>query len=518
MAEKTGAVRALLDQLREPKMDNKRLFVDFLPEAWKVLGLKGEPDLVSLEALLIAAVVRKTTPEKDQPPILKNKDMAKKRDAYLLTFGLLKKYYHTKEDGTHYTAAKRHKQYLSDVNYVTITYPGLLPSNELNINDSRSWPRQNLSQDDLRCRKALSEYLASSAICQKCLEEGLEKFTREVKLSDGSFKRQIILPEPCYTLENFSSSQDTTEIYSQRASRHNMLLVAKKFIRMVKIPRQYLCGISKIAITIGIICIVMLGALLFSTNIGTEENLNNMSPSKVQDQHQDEAHNALKLDAPTTAQDDSKILSDEGNLVFPNMDALIMNSSGANQLISDAQEPITCLDEFGNYDLSAMHLLVENRIISNPIYGDMVARGLFSTYGTGQWMDKNSIEWLRDNIERTNSEGIISWTNYSHEQVFVTDDYVYFADGICNLFNSLGPVGVFDMESQSNWSLPAGAEGIYAHAEENEEQITGPVLIYQYVTMGQTVETTFGFYLQDGRFAIYNPAILPNSGREIYHE
>ena len=64
-----------------------------------------------------------------------------------------------------------------------------------------------------------------------------------------------------------------------------MLLVAKKFIRMVKIPRQYLCGISKIAITIGIICIVMLGALLFSTNIGTEENLNNMSPSKVQDQH-----------------------------------------------------------------------------------------------------------------------------------------------------------------------------------------------------------------------------------------
>ena len=72
--------------------------------------------------------------------------------------------------------------------------------------------------------------------------------------------------------------------------------------------------------------------------------------------------------------------------------------------------------------------------------------------------------------------------------------------------------------SQSNWSLPAGAEGIYAHAEENEEQITGPVLIYQYVTMGQTVETTFGFYLQDGRFAIYNPAILPNSGREIYHE
>lgn len=80
MAEKTGAVRALLDQLREPKMDNKRLFVDFLPEAWKVLGLKGEPDLVSLEALLIAAVVRKTTPEKDQPPILKNKDMAKKRE------------------------------------------------------------------------------------------------------------------------------------------------------------------------------------------------------------------------------------------------------------------------------------------------------------------------------------------------------------------------------------------------------------------------------------------------------
>lgn len=194
-------VQDLLVQLRQPKMKGKRLFSDFLPEAWRLLNLKGDPDLVSFEALLISAIIHCIGISEYEIGKIDgiNQETAKKHDSYFLALGLLKGYYHTSED-THYIASKRHKQYLENSDYIAISYPNPMPSENLDINNPKSLPRQALSTADKRCRKELGEYLSIKGKGQKCLEEGKQRFVKEGKIN---------LPTPLYTLENYPPDNTT---------------------------------------------------------------------------------------------------------------------------------------------------------------------------------------------------------------------------------------------------------------------------------------------------------------------
>lgn len=200
MAEE-AAISVLLNQLRGPKMNSKKLFADFLPEAWKLFGLSGDPDLVLFEAFLIYAIIRCVGIETKNYKIGEidniDKETAQKHDSYLLALGLLKGYRHTKDDGTNYVASERHKQYLKECDLIAINYPNPKPSDNLNINRSNSLPRQVLSSADYRCRNDLCELLSKDQNCKKCFEEGTKKFIDEDKHS-------TIFPEPLYTLKNFS--------------------------------------------------------------------------------------------------------------------------------------------------------------------------------------------------------------------------------------------------------------------------------------------------------------------------
>lgn len=215
--EKISPIGNLLSNLREPKSENKKHFEDYLPEAQKLFGLEHELDVFSLDALLIQAIIYCVFKEMDEPE-KPEKDDAKKRDAYLLALGLLDNYYHTKKDGTHYSAFMRHKQYLYDSDFIALRYPNPNPSDNLDIEDAASKPRGVLSSTDNRCRQDLEKYLSDSENCKKCLEEGAKKFIKTISLPDKKENKQLILPKPLYTLENFplsTKSKNESDVSSQ---------------------------------------------------------------------------------------------------------------------------------------------------------------------------------------------------------------------------------------------------------------------------------------------------------------
>lgn len=191
----------LLSKMQEPK-GHKKTFAYYLNEAWELFGLDGDPDLVSLEALLIEAIIRVAAPENESTT--KKAEAAKKRDIGLLALGLLDGYYHTKEDDTNYMASERHKDYLVNSEYIALSYPNPRPSDNLSIQHG-SLPCQAISAEDKQCRESLSVYLSTKGMAQECLEEGLKKHVGEIEHEDGSIKRKIKLPKQCFTLENFPS-------------------------------------------------------------------------------------------------------------------------------------------------------------------------------------------------------------------------------------------------------------------------------------------------------------------------
>ena len=79
--------------------------------------------------------------------------------------------------------------------------PTFKSTDNINIDDAQSKPRRNISQDDKRCRQYLSKHLSTAANCQQCLIDGIKNHTHMVELN-GHKKREIKLPEPCFTLDN----------------------------------------------------------------------------------------------------------------------------------------------------------------------------------------------------------------------------------------------------------------------------------------------------------------------------
>lgn len=202
-SEKQNKIYNLLTNMRELKDDDKSCFEDYLPEAWELLGLKSNKSLVSFEALLIEAVMNITIHKKgvSADKYDKYREAVQKCDAYLLALGLLEGYYHTGKNGTPYIAADRHKDYLSKSDYMELVCPTFKSTDNINIDDAQSKPRRNISQDDKRCRQYLSKHLSTAANCQQCLIDGIKNHTHMVELN-GHKKREIKLPEPCFTLDN----------------------------------------------------------------------------------------------------------------------------------------------------------------------------------------------------------------------------------------------------------------------------------------------------------------------------
>ncbi len=195
-------VKELLDQLREPKKKHSNPFVELLPKAQELLELGSKLDTISLEALLIQAIIYCVFDNEDEPDKISKED-AKKRDSYLLAMGLLDEYYHSKSDGTHYAAHLRHKDYLARSQYKEISYEKEIMCGLLSVEDVHVNAKSALSTTDRRCREKLADYLSKSENCKRCFEKGSEKFIEKVELPNKEIKRQLIIPKPRYTRKNF---------------------------------------------------------------------------------------------------------------------------------------------------------------------------------------------------------------------------------------------------------------------------------------------------------------------------
>lgn len=171
-----------------------------------------------------------------------------------------------------------------------------------------------------------------------------------------------------------------------------------------------------------VICIAELWAILCTYN-------DSLPPeTEEQSQYEIDPTPSLEVEPDQEANDDS----DNTVVSFTELE-LAVQDEDMQELIANAQQPITCLNESGEYDLLAMHNLVMDRIVSNPVYGDMVARGIIVSNGMGRWIGDYSFQKLCNNIEKTNNEGIKPWANCSNSLIFVTDDYVKYAYMLINL-------------------------------------------------------------------------------------
>lgn len=242
MAEQTKIFNLLTD-MRGPanstarNKKNDKFFQDCVNDAWNTLGIENEQlckawkileikyeypkgktkiseltkyqKLILLEALIIEATTRAIVPTKRDG----GKVAVRRRDVFLLSMGLLEKYYHTAEDGTYHSAAERHESYIQKEPYdfIAITFfSSSLPSN-YNVDADQKKAKTRIAKDDERCRKLLDKYLSKEGNCQNCLEEGVRK---HIIYDNQNARYQIKLPSPCYTLENFpyvEPAKDTTD-------------------------------------------------------------------------------------------------------------------------------------------------------------------------------------------------------------------------------------------------------------------------------------------------------------------
>ena len=159
--DKILTIEDLLSQLREPKNKHLNPFEELLPEARKLLGLDSELDAISLEALLIQAIIYCVFDSENEPDEISKED-AKKRDSYLLTMGLMDGYYHVKDDDIHYSAPLRQKEYLAYSEYIEISYEQEIRHNLSTVEERYVKAKAVLSTTDGRCRENLADYLSKN--------------------------------------------------------------------------------------------------------------------------------------------------------------------------------------------------------------------------------------------------------------------------------------------------------------------------------------------------------------------
>lgn len=489
----------LLVQFREPKGKYKESFTEILPKAQELFGLKNELDIISLDALLIQAIIYCVFGDEDEPDKM-NEETAKKRDSYLLAMGLLKGYYHTKEDGTHYHAPDRHKDYLAHSDYKKISYAkevlhGIYTKEDVEINS-----KSTLSTADGRCRKELEKFLSKNRNGQKCLKIGSEKYIKKVELTNKKIEKVLILPEPCYTHDNFpfaveqghESSAECTQSFYKTGKQEEFLNEGDNSVSKMKgevgghsddSSKKHKIKFFWIILLVVVMCII--GIVLFYI----------IQPTSNKPEAKKES------ESPSAAVD------------FNKLERTITNEDMAD-LIADASSSLAVYDESGKYDTDSMCSLIYDRILNNPVFGDMVARGMIEAFSMMDNGDVDKNPWLLEFVKDTDTAmdtkdgsyeaGMRKWLVKSHGKVSTTDEYKEYAHFLCNMIDYFTPMEVRKLKATSYWKLETNDDGIYTRTVKHEEKLARPALILCYRTAGGS-EYIIGFFVKNGSFAISDP-------------
>lgn len=212
---KLGAstIQHLLDELCEPEQG--RLFEDVASDIWEQLGLDGDFDLAKFEALLIKIIVE---------PYGESMDDAMRRDIGLLTFGLLRRYYHTKM-GTSYGARCRYGEYLDHSNYMDLNYPQKSKFEKLKQTEQEEiWEKLcNLGNECKRrvCSRLLD--LAKHGDCEIFMSSAIAELGKGWLDEEGKLKSKPLKER--YTLKRFPNKKYIKKLLKSLASAMCLLIM-----------------------------------------------------------------------------------------------------------------------------------------------------------------------------------------------------------------------------------------------------------------------------------------------------
>lgn len=182
-------------------------------------------------------------------------------------------------------------------------------------------------------------------------------------------------------------------------------------------------------------------------------------------------------------------------------------------IIYDAQAPIGIYDESGAYDIESMRLQIFERIENNPIYGDMVARGIFEADSAADGKIQEHNPYLTGFIEKTNAafespeqyqEGLRRWLTKTITAISPTDEYKEHAKYICTTLSGfLWEEKILELKFTSRWYIDSSENGIYTRAVKSSEKASQTALVSVYRS-GNT-GLLIGFLIDDGSVVICNP-------------
>lgn len=183
-------------------------------------------------------------------------------------------------------------------------------------------------------------------------------------------------------------------------------------------------------------------------------------------------------------------------------------------LVDDAQTSIVIYGEDGEYSLEDMKKLVLDRILSNPVYGDAVARGILQLENImeGDIVAYNT--WLTTFVSETDSamdspefymEGMRKWLVKTYNRISTRDSYDQYAEWLCIFLNEFSCESVDEFRSTTYWYIEPDASGIYTRAVENSQNTTRTALIMKYGSADGYIRYIFGIAIDDGSFCVCDP-------------
>lgn len=180
----------------------------------------------------------------------------------------------------------------------------------------------------------------------------------------------------------------------------------------------------------------------------------------------------------------------------------------------------------GSYDLEHLFKQVKEQILRNPIYGDMIIRGMSDIkLRNGKTLGELN-PWMQEFITKSDAAynaptdahpyGAEYWcARYeNYEDIYVSNEYRHYANALCVLLNRLTMVGVREWETTENWRLNTSNDDMaLRRTEVAPYQESLPALVLGHQDKGQDFEFLIGLNETDKRYEEYgdHPTTPPDS-------
>ena len=171
---------------------------------------------------------------------------------------------------------------------------------------------------------------------------------------------------------------------------------------------------------------------------------------------------------------------------------------------------------------SNIFLQVKEQILRNPIYGDMIIRGMSDIkLRNGKTLGELN-PWMQEFITKSDAAynaptdahpyGAEYWcARYeNYEDIYVSNEYRHYANALCVLLNRLTMVGVRDWETTENWRLNTSNDDMaLRRTEVAPYQESLPALVLGHQDKGQDFEFLIGLNETDKRYEEYGDHPIP---------